>query len=563
MNPTDVAYGLWNGADTDSICAAIAAGVRTFITSEGLDGGDADRALGQALQGKNRAEVCVIGSIKGRPLTDSKDGSLKDRVFAAINDSLGRIAIDRFDVLLLEDPDREGFRNAELWDALAAAKDAGLTEKIGIAPGPANGYTLDLLHAFDRFGDRIDWAMIVFGALESWPNELVLGPAKAANIGLIARESQIPPGPSAPRLKKARSGKIEQLAEIAQNHGVSVEKLRSAWTLSHDGVESVALQLEGGEKAGALGEIPAGLSADFGKIAEIGSNRGATPLKGGTQQFQGRIQPEQWPLDAELAATAENHGIVLDRDYLCRRDPRDHRDFGMPNREGIPQAVDERLFLQLQVFTGVRDQQLLVDEFSVKRAEAVIYADLNDPFGVGILMWDQDPAELNRKTREFYRSSSLEGAAIRPEFTMLGRTYAFGREDPVHWWLNQRPIEQSTRADLPWAVWYPLRRKPEFYRLPPQDQAEMLREHGVIGHNYGAPGYATDIRLECFGIDANDNEFVLGLLSERLYWLSRLVKEMRGTKQTGEFMQSLGPFFVGEAIYQNGGEIEAATNVGY
>ncbi len=81
----------------------------------------------------------------------------------------------------------------------------------------------------------------------------------------------------------------------------------------------------------------------------------------------------------------------------------------------------------------------------------------------------------------------------------------------------------------------------------------MLREHGIIGHHYGSAGYASDIRLECFGMDANDNEFVLGLLSERLYWLSRLVKEMRGTRQTGEFMQSLGPFFVGSAIYQNGG----------
>ncbi|MFT5465305.1 MAG: aryl-alcohol dehydrogenase-like predicted oxidoreductase [Verrucomicrobiales bacterium] len=562
MNPTDVAYGLWNGADTDSICQAIAAGVRTFITSENLGGGDADRALGQALQGRDRAEVCVIGSIQARALTDSTEGTMQDRVNIAINNSLGRIGLNQFDVLLLENPDREGFRSAELWDALAAAKAAGLTASIGIAPGPANGYTLDLLHAFDRFGDRIDWAMVVFGALESWPNELCFAPAKAANIGIIARESRIPPGPSAPRLKEQRSGKIAQLAEIAQPHGIPVEKLRTVWTLSHAGISTVALRLEEGEKASALGETPAGLIGDFAKVVEIGSNRGTTPLKGGTQQFQGQIQAEQWPLDDELNATAEKHGIVPDRDYLCRRDPRDHRDFGMPS-QGIPQAVDERLFLQLQVFTGVRDQQLLVDEFAVKRAEAVIYADLNDPFGVGILLWDQDPAQLNRKARELYRGNALTDATMKPEFTMLGRTYAFGREDPVHWWLNRRPIEQSTRADLPWAVWYPLKRKPEFYRLPPQKQGEMLREHGVIGHNYGSPGYATDIRLECFGMDANDNEFVLGLLSERLYWLSRLVKEMRGTQQTGEFMQSIGPFFVGETIYQNGGSVEAATNVGY
>jgi chlorite dismutase len=54
-------------------------------------------------------------------------------------------------------------------------------------------------------------------------------------------------------------------------------------------------------------------------------------------------------------------------------------------------------------------------------------------------------------------------------------------------------------------------------------------------------------------MDPADNEFVLGLLSERLDWLSRLVKEMRSTRQTGEFMDHLGPFFVGHTIYQNAG----------
>ncbi|MEM7014914.1 MAG: chlorite dismutase family protein, partial [Verrucomicrobiota bacterium] len=551
MNPTRVAFGLWNGADADVIRQAMDAGVRTFISSAALQNGDADRALGEALQGRDRSEFCIIGGVQS---ADS------------VSESLERIGIEKFDVLLLQNPDREGFRDAALWEALVGVKSAGLTETLGIAPGPANGYLLDLLYAFDHFGDHIDWAMVVLGALEAWPNEMCLDAAKAAGVGVIARDSAIPPGPSTPRLKAQRQAKVDKLAEVAESHNISVEVLMSAWTLSL-GVNTAA-PLITADRVAELGAANAfqtsgPLSGDFAKVREIGDNRGATQLKGGTQQFQGRIQSTQWPLDDELAATAEKHGIVLDRDYLCKRDPRDHRDFGMPNRQGIPQATDERLFLQLQVFTGVRDQDALVAEFKNRNAEGVIYADLNDPFGVGILLWNQDPAGLNKTARDLYRCPALESATMRPDFTMLGRTYAFGREDPVHHWLNKRPIEQSTRPDMPWAVWYPLRRKPGFYRLSPQDQMEMLREHGIIGHNYGAPGYAADIRLECFGMDANDNEFVLGLLSERLYWLSRLVKEMRGTQQTGEYMQSLGPFFVGETIYQNGGDIAPAAAVGY
>ena len=43
---------------------------------------------------------------------------------------------------------------------MAALRDDGLTDAIGVAPGPANGFTLDLIDCLERFGDRIDWAMV-------------------------------------------------------------------------------------------------------------------------------------------------------------------------------------------------------------------------------------------------------------------------------------------------------------------------------------------------------------------------------------------------------------------
>ena len=58
---------------------------------------------------------------------------------------------------------------------------------IGVAPGPANGFTLDVIGCFERFGALIDWAMLILGPLEPWPGELALGAAAAAGVQVIAR----------------------------------------------------------------------------------------------------------------------------------------------------------------------------------------------------------------------------------------------------------------------------------------------------------------------------------------------------------------------------------------
>ena len=76
----------------------------------------------------------------------------------------------------------------------------------------------------------------------------------------------------------------------------------------------------------------------------------------------------------------------------------------------------------------------------------------------------------------------------------------------------------------------------------------ILAEHGMLGRSYGEAGLAQDIRLKCFGRDRNDNEFLIGLVGSELNALSRLVEDMRETQQTAQYLDSLGPFFVGHRI---------------
>ena len=134
---------------------------------------------------------------------------------------------------------------------------------------------------------------------------------------------------------------------------------------------------------------------------------------------------------------------------------------------------------------------------------------------------------------------------------MIGRTYSSGFEPDLEDWLLGRPRRTVLNPAWPWAIWYPLRRTGAFAKLSAQEQGAILREHGTIGRAYGDADLAHDIRLACHGLDAHDNDFLIGLVGKELQPLSHLVQAMRKTAQTSEYMASLGPFFVGHAVWQS------------
>jgi hypothetical protein len=226
------------------------------------------------------------------------------------------------------------------------------------------------------------------------------------------------------------------------------------------------------------------------------------------------------------------------------------------DREGEKQLLDRRLFMQLLVLRVERDPgptaaaKTLVAGLAKARVGCVIYEDVNDPLGLGVLTYTEDPVDFVDKVRPVV--GGLAGATLRPEFTMLGRSYASGHEPDLEDWLLRRPRATVLNEAWPWAVWYPLRRNGAFSRLEPREQGPIMREHGTIGKSYAAADLAHDVRLACHGLDANDNEFVIGLIGKSLHPLSHIVQRMRSTRQTSEFITQMGPFFVGRAILRSG-----------
>jgi chlorite dismutase len=215
------------------------------------------------------------------------------------------------------------------------------------------------------------------------------------------------------------------------------------------------------------------------------------------------------------------------------------------------QTSARRLFMQLHVFTGAGDEKPLVAALEQSRFEAVLYADLHDPRGVAVLGMAEDPVVFATGLRGLLGSEPFAALTRRPELTMLGRSYASGFEPDLEDWLLARPRRTVLNPAWPWAIWYPLRRAGAFARLAPQEQAAILREHGTLGRAYGEADLAHDIRLACHGLDTEDNDFVIGLVGRELHPLSHLVQAMRKTAQTSEYLQKLGPFFVGHVQWQS------------
>jgi len=218
---------------------------------------------------------------------------------------------------------------------------------------------------------------------------------------------------------------------------------------------------------------------------------------------------------------------------------------------GQMRFADHRLYVQLQVFTGCRDAQPVVQALAQTELEAVVYADVNDPLGIAVLTLTQDPTVLTTTLRATLTQQVFSALTHRPEFTLFGRTYAVGYEPDLDEVLLHRPRRTAGNAAWPWAVWYPLRRKGTFTLLPEEEQRAILGEHGRIGQAFGAGDFAHDIRLACYGMDTHDNDFVVGLVGKELYPLSACVQAMRKTKQTSQYLEKLGPFFVGHAIWRH------------
>ena len=372
LEPGTTAVGTWSGGrfmnfgekiDEERLEAVLRPGdgIATVLTADTYGQGEADRMLGRAIAGVDRGSYSLVGAIghdfyegervgpKGFPRftdprlrgADAYAGYLR----MAAEKSLERLGQGCFDLLLLHTPDHTGYSSETVWDGMAALRDEGIAAAIGVAPGPANGFTLDLLDCFERFGERIDWAMVILNPLEPWPGELVLDAAAAREIAVITRVvdygglfwgdvgdiDELQPHDHR-RFRpqgwiEAGNAKIERMRPIAERAGLTPLQLACRWNLAHPAVRCVAPTLiqEAGDGARPIEEKRAELAAlpdaeltgaDVEEIRRIGDNTGSMTLKGASANHDGEPVADAWPLSPELVAAGERWGVDPERDLL-------------------------------------------------------------------------------------------------------------------------------------------------------------------------------------------------------------------------------------------------------
>jgi aryl-alcohol dehydrogenase-like predicted oxidoreductase len=372
-----VAVGTWSGGRfmrfgepiSDERLEALlrpGGGIDTILTADAYGAGEADALLGRALAGVPRSHYWLVGAVghdfyegerdgaKGFPrFTDPRlrgpDG-YRDYLRMAVERSLERCGVDSFELLLLHNPDRRGFESPEVWEALQELRDDGLAGELGIAPGPANGFTLDLIGCFERYGELIDWAMLILNPFEPWPGELALDAAVRHGVKVITRvvdygglfhDDVLPGHPfdsgdhrgfRPEGWVKAGRERLDQIRPIADRHGLTPLQLACAWNLAHHAVECVAptlIQETGPDakpierKREELAAVPPGPVLSDEEVVEIravGDNRGSMLLKGATPDHQGEERPDRWSVSAEQARLAARWGIDPERD-LRKSDP--------------------------------------------------------------------------------------------------------------------------------------------------------------------------------------------------------------------------------------------------
>jgi aryl-alcohol dehydrogenase-like predicted oxidoreductase len=334
--------------------------VRTVITADVYGAGDADTMLGRAIAGRPRDQICVVGAVGHDFYAGERDGAkgfprftdralrgasgYADYLRMATERSLERCGIDSFDLLLLHNPDRVGYTSESVWEGMAALRDAGLTRLLGVAPGPANGFTLDLIDSLERFGALIDWAMIILNPLEPWPGELPLAAAAMADVRVITRVvdygglffDDVLPGQELaqhdhrgfrpPGWIEAGRERMDSMRPIAARAGLSMIQLACQWNLAHDAVACVVPTLiqEAGpqarpveQKRAELAALPAERrlsDADIDAIRELGDNVGSMALKGASPDHSGEERPDRWGLDERLELVARRWRIDPARD---------------------------------------------------------------------------------------------------------------------------------------------------------------------------------------------------------------------------------------------------------
>lgn len=254
-----------------TVDAAWHSGIRYFDTAPHYGLGLSERRLGASLGSFPRDEV-VVSTKVGRLLVPSPETASerdsdfhvpaetrrewdfsRDGILRSVEESLQRTGLERFDILYLHDPD-DHFEQAstEGIDALIELRDQGVVTEVGAGMNHSAPLAelirradVDIVMCAGRFTLLDDEALRDLLPLAA---ERGVGVVAAAvyNSGLLSTERPAPNATFDYRPAPAELiDRVNRIADICEEHGVTVPDAAIAYVLRHPAVVSVVLGARG------------------------------------------------------------------------------------------------------------------------------------------------------------------------------------------------------------------------------------------------------------------------------------------------------------------------------
>lgn len=219
------------------------------------------------------------------------------------------------------------------------------------------------------------------------------------------------------------------------------------------------------------------------------------------------------------------------------RDARDATDVDL-------EAINEQtLYAMYSVFAVPGALPSILDVDTVQEELAEIGVEIRGFYDIGgfradadLMMWAtaDSPEKLQAAYHAFRRSEV--GAHLEPVWS------AMAVHRPAEFNRAHVPSCFAGFAPRPWLCVYPFVRSYEWYDLPAEDRARMLREHGVAGREFPEVVAST---LSSFAL--GDYEWILAFEADELHSLVDVMRRQRSVEARRHVREEV-PFFTGPRV---------------
>lgn len=188
---SEVSLGTWqvggkwgsgfDDANADQIInLAIDQGTNFIDTADVYESGQSEQAVGRVV--RSRSEDIYVATKCGRQISPHvNEGYTLDVLRAYVEDSLGRLGLDRIDLIQLHCPPTEVYSRPEIFGLFERLKEEGKIRHLGVSVE-----TVDQALAALEF-DNVTTVQIIFNMFRHKPRDAFFEIAKAKDIGIIVR----------------------------------------------------------------------------------------------------------------------------------------------------------------------------------------------------------------------------------------------------------------------------------------------------------------------------------------------------------------------------------------